>query len=56
MQGNLAMTELNELTKRLLAEGYTKEDTPPGTKDYFWFYGGWTYTTEALRAMNFATP
>lgn len=50
------MTELNELTKRLLAEGYTKEDTPPGTKDYFWFYGGWTYTTEALRAMTFETP
>ena len=50
------MAELNELTKRLLAEGWKPEETPPGTKEYFWFYGGWTYTTEALRAMTFETP
>ena len=34
------MAELNELTKRLLAEGWKPEETPPGTKEYFWFYGG----------------
>ena len=50
------MAELNELTKRLLSEGWKPEDTPPGTKKYFWFYGGWTYTSEALRAMTFETP
>ena len=50
------MAELNELTKRLLAEGWKPEETPPGTKEYFWFYGGWTYTREALRAMTFETP
>lgn len=50
------MAELNELTKRLLTEGWKPEETPPDTKEYFWFYGGWTYTTEALRAMTFETP
>lgn len=50
------MAELNELTKRLLSEGWRPEDTPPGTKEYFWFYGGWTYTSEALTALTFETP
>ena len=50
------MAGLNELTKRLLAEGWKPEDTPPGTKEYFWFYGGWTYTREALAALTFETP
>ena len=50
------MAELNELTKRLLAEGWKPEDTPPGTKEYFWFYGGWTYTQETLAALTFETP
>jgi len=50
------MAELNELTERLLSEGWKPEDTPPGTKEYFWFYGGWTYTSEALAALTFETP
>jgi len=50
------MAEPNELTKRLLAEGWKPEETPPGTKEYFWFYGGWTYAAEALRTMTFETP
>lgn len=50
------MAELNELTKRLLSEGWKQEDSPPGTKEYFWFYGGWTYTREALAALTFETP
>ncbi len=56
MRGDIAMAELNELTKRLLSEGWKPEDTPPGTKEYFWFYGGWTYTSEALAALTFETP
>ena len=50
------MAELNKLTRRLLSEGWKPEDTPPGTKEYFWFYGGWTYTREALAALTFETP
>ena len=37
------MSELNELTRRLLAEGYTPEDTPPGMQAYKQHEGGWTY-------------
>ena len=50
------MKELNELTRRLLAEGYTPEDTPPGTCEYKSYYGGWTYTSQALNQMVFETP
>ena len=50
------MKELNELTRRLLAEGYTPEDTPPGTCEYKSYYGGWTYTSQALNGMVFETP
>ena len=28
------MKEVNELTRRLLAEGWKPEDTPPGTLEY----------------------
>ena len=47
---------LNELTKRLLAEGYTLEDTPPGMRVYSQYDGGWTYTPEARQALTFETP
>ena len=50
------MKELNELTRRLLAEGYKPEDTPPGTCEYKSYYGGWTYTSQALNGMVFETP
>lgn len=50
------MKEVNELTRRLLAEGYTPEDTPPGTCEYKSYYGGWTYTSQALNGMVFETP
>ena len=50
------MKEVNELTRRLLAEGYTPEDTPPGTCEYKSYYGGWTYTWQALIDMVFETP
>jgi len=50
------MKEENELTRRLLAEGYKPEDTPPGMCAYNKYEGGWTYDTKTLRAMVFETP
>lgn len=50
------MKEVNELTRRLLAEGWKPEDTPPGTHPYQDYYGGWTYTGEAIRSMVWETP
>lgn len=50
------MKEVNELTRRLLAEGWKPEDTPPGTHPYKDYYGGWTYTGEAIRNMVWETP
>lgn len=50
------MKEVNKLTHRLLAEGYTPEDTPPGTHPYVDYYGGWTYTSEAICSMVWETP
>lgn len=50
------MKEINELTRRLLAEGWKPEDTPPGTFSYKDYYGGWTYTGEAIRSIVWETP
>lgn len=50
------MKELNELTKRLLAEGYTPEDTLPGTWPYKKHEGGWTHAPETRSGMTFETP
>ena len=50
------MKEVNELTRRLLAEGWKPEDIPPGTHPYQDYYGGWTYTGEAIRSMVWETP
>lgn len=50
------MKELNELTRRLLAEGWKPEDTPPGTRPYNDYYGGWTYTSDAIKSMVWETP
>ena len=50
------MKEVNELTRRLLAEGWKPEDTPPGTHPYKDYYGGWTYTGESIRSMVWETP
>lgn len=41
---------------RLLAAGWTPEDTPPGTRPYKDYDGGWTYTGEAIRSMVWETP
>lgn len=50
------MKEANELTRRLLAEGYVPEDTPPGMQEYKPYYGGWTYDSQTLNNMVFETP
>jgi len=50
------MKGVNELTRQLLAEGWTPEDTPPGTCPYKDYEGGWTYTGEAIRGMVWETP
>lgn len=50
------MKEINELTRRLLAEGWQPEDTPPGTHPYQDYDGGWTYTGQAILSMVWETP
>lgn len=50
------MKELNSLTRRLLAQGYTPEDTPPGMRNYEPLQGGWTYDPQTRRNMTFETP
>lgn len=48
--------KINELTRKLLAEGYTQDRYPEYVRKYDWFYGGFTYTEEAKREMTFKTP
>lgn len=49
------MTELNELTKKLLTEGYTKENPPEFVRPWNDFYGGWEYSTAYQNKMVFET-
>lgn len=48
--------ELNKLTARLLAEGWTEDKTPPGCKPWNRFYGGWTYDWMSRQHVVFETP
>ena len=48
--------DLNELTKRLLAEGYTREKPPEGYHAWRDFDGGWTYPSEELCKLVYETP
>jgi hypothetical protein len=50
------MEELNELTKKLFSEGYTKENYPDYVRPYNWFYGGFTFEPWYERNMVFTTP
>lgn len=50
------MREINELTKRLLAEGYTEENPPPEYIPYNKYYGGWQYSHRQLEKMVVKTP
>lgn len=49
--------ELNKLTQRLFAEGYTKDRHPDYVKDWtYQSYGGFEYTREKKNSMVFSTP
>lgn len=50
------MKEINNLTRKLLAEGFTEERYPDYVKKYDWFYGGFIYKHEVKRQMVFKTP
>lgn len=48
--------ELNALTKKLFAEGYTRESYPEWVRPYSWFHGGFEYIGEHQNKMVFSTP
>ena len=53
------MDELNKLTQRLFAEGYTKDRHPDYVENWTYqsiFYGGFEYTREKKNSMVFSTP
>lgn len=50
------MSELNEVTKVLLSQGYTRDQTPPGMNAWNDFYGGWTYTFKTRCEQVYETP
>lgn len=49
------MSELNKLTLRLLAEGYTKENPPDFVREWSDFDGGWEYGRSYQNKMVFKT-
>lgn len=49
------MRELNKLTQRLLAEGYTKENPPDFVRTWNDFYGGWEYNIRYHKNLVFKT-
>lgn len=48
--------KLNKLTERLLAEGWTQDQTPPLCRPWRSFDGGWTYDFRATKDWVFETP
>ena len=50
------MSEINKISQKLLAEGWTQEQTPPGMKPWNWFYGGWTYKWDSRQDVVFESP
>ena len=50
------MSELNEATKELLAQGWTRDQTPSGMNKWNDFDGGWTYTFSTRAAQVYETP
>lgn len=48
--------EKNSLTRKLLAAGVCKTDTPDYCNRYRWFYGGFTYNYDCKKNMIFKTP
>lgn len=50
------MEKLNKLTERLLAEGWTQDQTPPGCRPWNRWYGGWEYDYRSRLGVVFETP
>ena len=50
------MKDHNKLTERLLAEGWTQDQTPPGCKPWNQWYGGWQYDYRSRIGTVFETP
>lgn len=48
--------KINKLTERLLAEGWTQDQTPPGCKSWNQWYGGWQYDYRSRIGTVFETP
>ena len=48
--------ETNRLTQRLLAEGWTKDQVPPGCKLWNEYHGGWEYDYRSRLNVTFETP
>lgn len=48
--------EINKLSLRLLDEGWTEDQVPPGCNPWNRFYGGWTYKYRERLNTVFETP
>lgn len=48
--------ELTKITKELLAQGWTKDQTPEGFRPWNDFYGGWEYKRSTYAKFVFETP
>lgn len=48
--------ETNQLSRRLLADGWTKDQTPPGLRPWRDFDGGWTYDYRHRGNVVFEAP
>lgn len=48
--------ELNKITRELLAQGWTKDQTPEGFQKWNDFYGGWEYKRSVTYKFVFQTP
>lgn len=46
---------MNELTKGLLADGYSKEKYPSYIKEFSSLYGGFVYSQEHIRSLTYVT-
>lgn len=48
--------ETNKLTQCLLAEGWTKDQIPPGCRPWNEYHGGWEYAYHSRLNVTFETP
>lgn len=48
--------ETNKISRKLLAEGWTKDQTPPGMRPWSDFNGGWTYDWRHREDVVFEAP